>query len=192
MNRTEKWRQRLETSENALALLFVASFLETTVVPIPIEVVLIPFMLTNRDRLWLIAAVTLAGCLAGALVGYGVGYFLFESVGTWLIDTFGWQQSYQEFQGMFDRYGFWAVIAIGVTPIPFQVAMLVAGTAEYSILLFVLAAAIARGVRYFGLALLVHLFGERAMGLWERHSTAVSIGILGGVVVGVAAAVYLA
>jgi len=192
MNRTEKWRQRLEASENALALLFVASFLESTVVPIPIEVVLIPFMLTNRNRLWLIATVTLAGCLAGALVGYGVGYFLFESVGTWVVDTFGWQQSYQEFQGMFDHYGFWAIIAIGVTPIPFQVAMLVAGTAEYSVFLFVLAAAIARGVRYYGLALLVHLFGERAMDLWERHSTAVSIGILGGVVVGVAAAVYLA
>jgi len=190
MSRSEKWRERLETSEHALALLFFASFLETTVLPIPIEVVLIPYMLTHRDRLWLIATVTLAGCLAGALVGYGVGFFLFESLGTWLIDTFGWQQSYQDFQGMFERYGFWAIIAIGVTPIPFQVAMLVAGTAGYSILLFLLAAAIARGVRYYGLALLVHLFGERAMTLWQRHSTVVSVGILGGVIVGVAAAVY--
>ncbi|MEX0607780.1 MAG: hypothetical protein WD138_07080, partial [Halofilum sp. (in: g-proteobacteria)] len=67
--------------------LFGASFLETTIVPIPIEVVLIPFMAVNRDRVWWIATVALTGCLLGAFVGYGVGYFVFESIGRWLIET---------------------------------------------------------------------------------------------------------
>ena len=175
MSRSEKWRERLETSEHALALLFFASFLETTVLPIPIEVVLIPYMLTHRDRLWLIATVTLAGCLAGALVGYGVGFFLFESLGTWLIDTFGWQQSYQDFQGMFERYGFWAIIAIGVTPIPFQVAMITAGLSGYPLPLFVLAAVIARGIRYYGLAWLVRKFGDDARRIWDDHALLASL-----------------
>lgn len=150
-------------------LLFGLSFLETLILPIPIEFVLIPFMLTNRHRLWKTAAYVTAGCLAASLFGYGTGYFLFETAGEWIIHTMGWQQGYEKFQTLFDQHGFFAIIMVGVIPIPFQTAMLTAGAAGYSVWKFVLAATLARGIRYFGLAWLVYAFGEQAEKLWDNH-----------------------
>ena len=74
-----------------------------------------------------------------------------------------------------------AILCIGILPIPFQVAMITAGLSGYPILLFVLAALMARGVRYFGLAWLVHRFGHRVLVLWKRHALVTSL--VAGVVV---------
>jgi len=169
-DRVRRWRHKLEHSNRALWVLAIASFLETVVIPIPIELVLIPYMAVNRQRIFLIATVTLAGCLTAAVLGYVVGLALFESLGQWMISTFGHEAAFQTFSEQFERYGFWAIIAIGVTPIPFQVAMLVAGVAGYPIALFLLAALIARGIRYYGLALLVYYLGEPVTALWQRHA----------------------
>jgi membrane protein YqaA with SNARE-associated domain len=167
--RPERWADRLAHSRAGLWLIGVASFLETIIVPIPIEVALIPYMLARRDRVWTIALVTTLGCLAGSALGYAVGYLLYDAVARPLIDAMGWAQAFGEFQAWFAADGFWAILAIGIVPIPFQVAMLTAGAAGYPLLLFMLAATIARGIRYFGLALLVVLVGDRALDLWRRR-----------------------
>ncbi|MEX1081335.1 MAG: VTT domain-containing protein [Halofilum sp. (in: g-proteobacteria)] len=171
----QRIRRGLSHPRYGMPALFGASFLETTVVPIPIEVVLIPFMVVNRDRVWWIATVALAGCLLGAFVGYGVGYFVFESIGRWLIEIAGWQSHFAAFQQQFRAHGFWAIVAVGVAPIPFQIAMLVAGATGYSIALFTLAALAARSLRYYGVAVLVVVFGEVALQLWRRHSRRASV-----------------
>jgi|TARA_R110000850_G_scaffold122028_1_gene240003 membrane protein YqaA with SNARE-associated domain len=163
-----------------LWLLAALSFLETIILPVPIELVLIPLMALNRHRIWRIATVTTAGCLAASLLGYGVGLVLYQSVGTWFIDTLGMQHAYLAYQGFFDRYGFVAILTLGILPIPFQVAMITAGLSGYPIALFVLAALIARGIRYFGLAWLVWKFGPRVETLWRRHAlvTSLAAGVL--------------
>jgi membrane protein YqaA with SNARE-associated domain len=168
-SRAERWRRRLTESRWPMVAMFWASFAETIIVPIPIEVVLIPFMLARKHQVWWIATVVTAGCLLASIVGYGIGYFFFASAGQWLIDTLGAGQDYQRFQDMFAEHGFLAILAIGVIPIPFQIAMLVAGAAKYPILLFVLAATVARGIRYYGLALLVVLVGDKALAFWNEH-----------------------
>jgi membrane protein YqaA with SNARE-associated domain len=173
--RTKQWFERINGSKNMLWLLGTLSFLETIILPIPIELVLIPLMAVNKQRIWLLATVTTAGCLVASLVGYSIGLVLYQSVGTWFIEFMGMENSYQAFQTFFDQYGFIAILSIGILPIPFQVAMITAGLSGYPILLFVLAALIARGLRYFGLAWLVHRFGHRVLVLWKRHALKTSL-----------------
>lgn len=163
---------RLRQGRTAFPLLFGASFLEALIIPIPIELVLVPYMMAERGRIWAIATVTLAGCLAGALVGYGVGLLVLETVGRAIMDWGGWSESYPVFQDFFARHGFWAIVAVGILPIPFQVAMLAAGATAYPLVAFVAAVLLARGIRYHGLALIVRLYGTRALDLWRRHKTA--------------------
>ncbi|KAA5606304.1 DedA family protein [Roseospira marina] len=160
---------RLKTSRRANALLFTASLLESIIVPIPIELVLIPYMMARPTRAWRIATVALAGCLVGAAVGYGVGQLVLETLGRSVMEWAGWTEAYATFHDVFSTYGFWAIVAVGVLPIPFQVAMLAAGAAGYPFLWFLVASALARGVRYHGLALLVRLYGRKALALWDRH-----------------------
>jgi membrane protein YqaA with SNARE-associated domain len=64
--------KKLIQSKNMLTGIGVASFLESTVVPIPLEALLVPLMQKRREKLWMIAAITTAGCMLGALVGYAV------------------------------------------------------------------------------------------------------------------------
>jgi len=129
--------------------------------------------------------VTTAGCLVASLVGYSIGLVLYESVGTWIIESMGMQSSYRAFQTFFDQYGFAAILAIGILQIPFQAAMITAGLSGYPIMLFVLAALIARGLRYFGLAWLVHRFGHPVLVMWKRHALITSL-VAGVVVLAVA------
>jgi len=190
-SQAQKWLQRLADSPSALVILFFLSMLESIIIPIPLELILIPFMLAERDRVWLIASVTLAGCLVGATIGYVAGLFLFDSVGQWFIDLFDYQQQYDAFAAQFGAQGFWAIVAVGVTPVPFQVAMLTAGATGYPYLLFMVASLFARGIRYYGLALLVVWLGEPALRLWQNHAKQVGVALLLVLALGVGGYVYL-
>ncbi len=166
---TKRWFERLNKSKYMLWLLAVISFFETIIIPIPIELVVIPLMAINRNRIWAIASAVICGCLLASIVGYGVGMVLYQSLGVWFIDTMGMQSSYASFQDFFNEYGFISILAVGVLPIPFQVAMITAGLSGYPITLFVLAAVIARGIRYYGLAWLVSRYGEHAERMWKKN-----------------------
>lgn len=171
----------MSQSKHIYWVLFTLSFWETIIIPIPIELVLIPLLVANRDRIWVIAGVALAGCLTASLLGYGVGKALYETAGTWFIETLGYEQEYDVYQDFFSRHGFWAILFVGVVPIPFQLAMITAGAANYPVLLFVAAAVIARGIRYYGLALLVKYYGDEAIKIWKQNAVLASI-IAGAIV----------
>lgn len=158
-------------SKKMLSSITVASFLESTLVPIPLEAVLIPLMQTRREKLWPIACVATLGCILGALLGYAAGYYLFDAIGDWLITTFSTPEQFDMVKQKMDAQGFWFVISLGIIPIPFQIAMLAAGATKYSLLLFLLATTIARSIRYFGLAVIVYYAGNRAENLIKQHKT---------------------
>ncbi|MBB3190612.1 membrane protein YqaA with SNARE-associated domain [Halomonas cerina] len=177
------WLDRLDRSPHALWLLFVASMMETLAVPIPIETILIPWMLCHPYRKWTIASVALAGNLTAAALGFHLGILAMEQWRDAVINIFGGQAAYEDFQARLQQEGFMALLAVGIVPIPFQTAMLVAGASGYSFVLFMLAALLARGTRYFGLAILVALVGDAALRLWRRYST--PLGLIGVVLFGV-------
>lgn len=173
--RAKKWFDRVSQSRHMLWILGTLSFLETIIIPVPIEVVLIPLMAANKYRIWMLASVAMTGCLLASLMGYGVGMVLFQSIGTWFIESMNMQNAYQQFQLFFNDYGFIAILTLGILPIPFQVAMITAGLSAYPIHLFVLATVISRGIRYYGLAWLVRRFGSRVEGMWQRHALRTSL-----------------
>ncbi|MFW6094472.1 MAG: YqaA family protein [Pseudomonadota bacterium] len=174
--RARRWFERLDRSSHMLWLIGTLSFLETIVLPIPIEVVLVPLMALHRERIWQIATATTGGNLLASLLGYGVGMALYQSVGVWFIETLGYEAAFDAFRGFFARHGFVAILVVGVLPIPFQVAMITAGVSGYPVHLFVLAAVIARGLRYYGLGWLVWRYGRAARELWRRHAVVVGLG----------------
>ncbi|MGI0152113.1 YqaA family protein [Pseudidiomarina sp. WS423] len=168
--KADAWYQRVAESSAVLPLMFVLSMLESIIIPIPLELILIPLLIHQRERLWAIATVVLAGCLVGASIGYGVGLWLFDDIGDAILTYFGYSQAFEQFTTQFQQHGFVTLLLTGITPIPFQVGMLAAGSSNYPFSLFMLAAVIARGLRYYGLALLVYWFGPLVLGWWQQHS----------------------
>lgn len=158
-------------SKQMLSGITIASFLESTIVPIPLEAVLVPLMQARREKLWVIALMATLGCIVGALFGYALGYYLFDVVGDWVINTLSSPEQFENVRQKMQAQGFWFVITLGIVPIPFQIAMLAAGATKYSLMLFLIASAIARSIRYFGLAIVVYYAGNQAERIISKHKT---------------------
>ncbi|AYA66351.1 MULTISPECIES: YqaA family protein [unclassified Alteromonas] len=168
LKRTTK---KMVDSRHMLKGITLASFLESTIVPVPLEAILIPLMQARREKLWSIALMATLGCVIGALFGYALGYYLFDLTGDWIINTFSDPEQFKQVSAKMEQQGFWFVLTLGIAPIPFQIAMLAAGATKYSLLLFLLATVIARSIRYFGLALAVYVAGDKAEALIRRYKT---------------------
>ena len=182
--KVKKKTKQLVDSKHMLTGITFASFLESTIVPVPLEAIMVPLMQARRDKLWLIALMATLGCVVGAIFGYALGYYLFDLLGQWVIDTFFSQQQFDSVKQQMQNQGFWFVMTLGIAPIPFQVAMLAAGATKFSPGLFLLATVIARAIRYFGLAAVVYFAGNKAEQLIKKYKIA-AIAVLTALVIGV-------
>lgn len=169
--------KKLLHSKHLLSGVTIASFLESTVMPIPLEAVLVPLMQAKREKLWLIALMATLGCTLGALVGYALGYYLFGLIGNWVIETFSNREQFAQIKQQMQAQGFWFVLTLGIVPVPFQIAMLAAGATSYSVILFLIATTIARAIRYFGLAVVVYYAGDKAEEIIKKNKTKTLIAV---------------
>jgi len=167
---------KLINSKHMLTGIGVASFLESTIVPIPLEALLIPLMQTRREKIWIIATVTTLGCLVGALVGYAIGFYLFDVFRDFIMQYITNEQQFEKFQSAMDKQGFWFIFSTGITPVPLQIAMLAAGFSKYSLGLYITAVASSRVIRYFGLAVLVYYFGDETERLIRKYKWQAVVG----------------
>jgi len=170
------WSERLNQLAGGPALypvLFFLSLAEATVLPIPLEIILIPVFVLQRRRIWRMTLAVYLGCLTGAAGGYVLGAWLSEAAGEPLIHALGGQDEFNSFRAEIEADGFWPLFTVALSPVPFQLAQIAAGATGYSFPLFLLAAALARGVRYFGLAALLAFFGHAAERTLIHHETAI-------------------
>ena len=73
------------------------------------------------------ALVCTVASVAGGLFGYAIGYFLYETVGQWLISVYHLEAGFAAFQRGFAEWGGWIIVAKGVTPIPFKLVTIASG-----------------------------------------------------------------
>jgi len=132
-------------------------------------------MQARRNHIFLLSTIALLGCLAGATVGYLVGYFVFDAIGQQLVAMVSTPEQFEQVRMRMEQDGFWFILSVGVIPIPFQIAMLAAGATSYSFFLFMLASALSRALRYYGLGLLVFIAGNQAQAIFERHKVKATI-----------------
>ena len=111
---------RLAAHRWALPLLAVISFLESSVFPIPPDVMLIPMVLAQPRRAFLIAGICLLASVLGGLLGYIVGALAFDQFGAPILQFFGQEHAADEFIKTYNQYGAWAVLFAGLTPFPLQ------------------------------------------------------------------------
>lgn len=144
------------------------SFAESSFFPIPVDVMLAPMCMANRERWMRFAANATIMSVLGGIAGYAIGYLTFEAIEPWLRESSYWE-SYVTARAWFDRYGFWAVFVAGFSPIPFKVFTIAAGVATLSLPGFVVASLVGRGARFFLVAGVVRFAGERFEQQIIRH-----------------------
>ncbi len=150
---------RLAGHRHAVGWLAGVSFVESSVFPIPPDVMLVPMVIERPQRAFYLATVCTLASVAGGLLGYAIGYALFETVGQWLIGVYHMQEDFESFRTWVNSYGAWAVLFAGVTPFPFKVITITVGVTQLNPATFVLAALVARAARFYLEALLLWKFG---------------------------------
>ena len=160
------------------------AFAESSVFPIPPDVLLVPMVLADRRRALRIAAICTVSSVAGGLFGYFIGAMAFEAVGRPLIAFYGLGDSYGVFQAWYAEWGLLIVFAAGLTPLPYKVFTIASGVAALNPLAFLAGSVASRGLRFFAEAGLLWLFGEPIRRFVEGNLRLVAWGIVGAVLAG--------
>jgi membrane protein YqaA with SNARE-associated domain len=175
----------------ALWVMGFVSFIESSFFPIPPDAMLIPMSIARPERAYFYATLCTVTSVAGGVLGYAIGYFLYESLGLWLMHLYGYGSKVEAFREAYKEWGTWIILLKGVTPIPYKIVTIASGFSEYPIVPFILLSFVARGMRFYLAAFLLHRYGEQArveiekrLGFWVTVSLLV-------LVVGIIAAVYL-
>lgn len=153
------WTISLAESRHALWALAFVAFIESSVFPIPPDLLLIPMVIAAPRRAWLIAGVATVFSVLGGLFGYYIGWGLFESVGRPVLEFYGKDKYFEEFAVRYNEWGAWAVLIAGVTPFPYKVITILSGTTGLNLGVFIVASIVARGLRFFLVAALLWKFG---------------------------------
>jgi membrane protein YqaA with SNARE-associated domain len=156
----------------ALWILSVVAFLESSISPVPPDVLLIPMMLANRSRAFYLAFVCAAVSVVGGFVGYWIGYSLYDTIGQYLVEP----AALSTYQSYFSKWGFLLISIKGFLPIPYKIVAIASGLAHYDFSLFLIASIIARFSRFLMLAILIYFFGDPIKNFIERYLPYVLIG----------------
>ena len=181
----------LAQSPRAPYALAAVAFAESSVFPVPPDVILAPMSLAAPKKAWRFAAIATAASVLGGMLGYAIGALLYDTLGQWLIHLYGYADRAAALKETYARWGALVILVKGVTPIPFKLVTIVSGLLGYNFLPFVLLSLITRGGRFFLLAAALNHFGDPLRFALERHFAVFLASMATIVVVGFFVAAYI-
>jgi membrane protein YqaA with SNARE-associated domain len=191
LRRLYDWCIATAGKPHAAWIMGVVSFVESSFFPVPPDAMLIPMSLARPDKAYFYATVCTLTSVAGGVLGYVIGAVLYDSLGLWLMHLYGYGNKIEAFRDAYRDWGTWIILLKGMTPIPYKIVTIASGFTGYPLVPFILLSLVARGMRFYLVAFLLHRYGpqareiiEKRLGFWVTVST---LTLLGGII----AAVYL-
>ena len=173
LRRIYNWCIEAADKPYALWILGAVAFAESSFFPIPPDIMLLPMSLARPSRAWLFAGLCTITSVAGGVLGYAIGALLYDSVGQWLINLYHLGDKVEAFRSSYAEWGSVIILLKGLTPIPYKLVTITSGFAGYNIWLFILCSIVARGGRFFMVAIVLNRYGdviraeiEKRLGLW--------------------------
>jgi len=157
--------------------LFLLALVESSIFPVPPDVLLIALCIALPSRAWRFALLASAGSVLGGLIGYGIGWGAWSFVDTFFFDYIpGFTPAvFERVQGLFAEYDFWVVFTAGFTPIPYKVITIGSGVFNINLPVFLVASVISRSLRFFLVAWLLHRYGSGMRDFIDRYFNLLSI-----------------
>ena len=175
LRKTYDWTIEKSKHPKAIWFLGLISFSESSFFPIPPDIILIPMIIAKRVNAFFYAIICTLSSVIGGIVGYCIGFFFFNSLGLLIINYYGLQNLFTNFEKYYQLYGVWIVLGAGFTPFPFKFITIASGFFGFNIFIFTLASLIARGFRFFLIALLLKLFGQSIEKLIDKYFNLLAI-----------------
>ena len=169
------WTLSKAEHKNSSWILSIVSFAESSFFPIPPDILLIPMIIAKRVNAWVYAFICTFSSVLGGVAGYAIGYFFYNSIGILIIDAYHLSNSFNVFEGYYNEYGILIVLGAGFTPFPFKFITIASGVFNLNIFLFIVTAIVARGLRFYLLAGLLFVFGEKIKVLIDKYFNILAI-----------------
>ena len=169
------WTINWAKTKYASLALFLIAFAESSFFPVPPDVLLIPMVIAERKKWFQIALICSVGSVLGALLGYFIGYQFYELIGQKIVDLYNLQAAVDIVSAKYHEHAFIAIFTAAFTPIPFKVFTIVAGLVKISITTLIVASAIGRSARFFIVAILLRIFGEKIQYFIEKYFNLLTI-----------------
>ena len=162
-NSKSSWSDKYAKSLHADKWLAFFAFTEASFFPLPPSTLMVAIMSTdNKHKKWLYyAALTTITSVLGGLFGYLIGGIFYDTLGQGIISAYDLSGQIQKVNSMFQNNAFLAIFVAAFTPIPYKVFTIAAGFFEVNIFTFIVASLLGRGIRYFGIAYIVSILGDR-------------------------------
>ncbi len=157
-----------ETPYGAWAL-FILAFLESSIFPIPPDVLLIALALSIPSKAFRYVLICSVGSVIGGAAGYMIGLFFLETIGKPILEFYNVMDRYLYLQQLYRAYDVWVVGLAGFTPIPYKVFTIAAGAFKIDFLAFILASVVSRSARFLIIGTLIYWYGKQIRGFIDRY-----------------------
>jgi membrane protein YqaA with SNARE-associated domain len=175
----------LSAHRRAPAFLATLSFTESSFFPVPPDVMLIPMCLAKPKKWWSFAALCTLFSVLGGMAGYLIGKLAFAWIEPWLMGSH-YAGTFTSAVEAFETWGFWYILLAGFTPIPYKVFTISAGVVGMPWLAFIGGSVVGRGGRFFLVAALIRLGGEKLASRMRKY-----IDLIGWVMIVLAVIVFV-
>ncbi|MFH1831307.1 MAG: DedA family protein [bacterium] len=162
------WMGSRVASKYADMWLAVLFFIEASFFLIPVDPLLILYCIENNYKCYYYAALATFSSTVGGMFGYAIGYLLWDSVGAKLVHALISDATFNMVVAKYRIYQVFAVLVIGVIPIPYKAVTISAGFCHLAFFPFVLCSLIARGFRFFLVASLIKIWGSQIKYVIDR------------------------
>lgn len=174
----KKFYQRVMRWARTEKALVILAFAESSFFPIPPDPILLNMVL-ERPKRWLrYAGITSVSSVFGGIFGYVIGIALFESFGTWVIETYELHEQFAELGKLFEESGMITIFAAALTPIPYKIFTITAGAFKLNFAVFLIASILGRTLRFTAVAYAGSRFGKKYEKEIGKYIDRISLGII--------------
>ncbi|MDP2638847.1 MAG: VTT domain-containing protein [Candidatus Azambacteria bacterium] len=155
--------------------LFVLAFIEASFFPIPPDVLLIGILAVNARKWWYYALIATIGSVFGGAFGYLIGWGLYEGIGARIVEFYNLTSTVEAIGHKYSENIFLTVFTAAFTPIPFKVITIAAGLFKINIWAMIISALAGRALRFFVIASILKIFGNRINGMVLKYFNILSL-----------------
>jgi len=157
------------------AALFVLAFSESSFFPVPPDILQIALSVSKPKKSFYYALIASVGSVLGGILGYFIGLFLFDTIGSIIINSLGYQAQFNSVGDLYKSYAFLAILISAFTPIPYKVFTIAAGFWQVGLFPLIAASIIGRSARFFLVATLIHFFGPKIKEFIDKYFNLLSM-----------------
>lgn len=169
LKKTYDWIVSFSSHPKAVWVLAFVAFAESSIFPVPPIPLLVPMCVAQPRRAWFYAGVCAISSALGGIVGYGIGHLLYDSLGQWIIHTYGLEAQAAALRSNANQYWIWILMTKGLTPIPFKLVTIMSGLIDFNFALFLFGSFFARFTFFFLMAAALRVYGDQIRDFIEKR-----------------------